>query len=65
MHALRDQVRRTRRDRTVVLFSDVHAQPPVALERSWLLGEIGEENLFGDIDEALEAAKANVTRPSA
>jgi len=60
MHALRDLVRRTRRDGTVVLFSDVHAQPLVALGRSGLLDEIGEENLFGDIDEALEAAKARV-----
>src|SRR6185295_5950969 len=36
MHALRDLVRRTRRDGTVVLFSDVPAQPRVALERSGL-----------------------------
>jgi sulfate permease, SulP family len=60
MHALRDLVRRTRRDRTVVFFSDVHAQPLVALERSGLLDEIGEENLFGDIDEALAAAGPRV-----
>jgi SulP family sulfate permease len=63
MHALRDLVRRTRKDRTVVLFSDVHAQPLVALERSGLLEEIGEENLFGDIDEALAAAKLHVGIP--
>ena len=58
MHALRDLVRRTRRDKTVILFSDVHAQPLVALERSGLLDEIGEENLFGDVDLALTAAEA-------
>jgi SulP family sulfate permease len=50
MHALRDLVRRTRKDGTVVLFSDVHAQPLVALERSGMLDEIGEENLFGNVD---------------
>jgi SulP family sulfate permease len=66
MHALRDLVRRTRRDRTVVLFSDVHAQPLVALGRSGLLDEIGEENLFGNIDEALAAAgeRAEMTEKS-
>ena len=35
----------------------------VALERSGLLEEIGEANLFGDIDEALAAAKAYVGIP--
>jgi SulP family sulfate permease len=64
MHALRDLVRRTRRDGTLVLFSDIHAQPLVALERSGLLAEIGEENLFGDIDEALTAARARLGLPS-
>jgi SulP family sulfate permease len=60
MHALRDLVRRTRRDRTVVFFSDVHAQPLAALSRSELLDEIGEENLFGDVDDALTAARAHL-----
>jgi SulP family sulfate permease len=63
MHALRDLVRRTRRDGTVVLFSDVHAQPLVALERSGLLDEIGGELLFGDIDEALIAARSRLGTP--
>jgi SulP family sulfate permease len=60
MHALRDLVRRTRRDGTVVLFSDVHTQPLVALSRSGLLEEIGEGNLFGDVDEALTAARSHL-----
>ena len=64
MHALRDLVRRTRRDGTLVLFSDVHTQPLVALERSGLLDEIGEENLFGDVDLALTAAGAHLGLPS-
>jgi SulP family sulfate permease len=63
MHALRDLVRRTRRDGTVVYFSDVHAQPLAALSRSELLEEIGEENLFGDVDEALMAARAHLGLP--
>ena len=54
----RDLVRRTRRDGTLVLFSDVHAQPLLALGRSGLLDEIGEDHFFGDIDEALARARA-------
>jgi SulP family sulfate permease len=64
MHALRDLVRRTRRDGTLVLFSEVHAQPRVALERSGLLGEIGAENLFDDVDQALTEAGAHLGLPS-
>src|SRR4029079_18019697 len=40
MHALRDLVRRTQKDGTVVLLSDVRAQPLIALENSALLGQI-------------------------
>jgi SulP family sulfate permease len=38
----------------------VHSQPLVALQRADLLEEIGEQNLFGDVDEALEAARARL-----
>ena len=57
MHALQDLVRRTRKQGTEVLLSDVHSQPLIALGRSGLLDEIGDDNLFGNIDEALEAAR--------
>jgi SulP family sulfate permease len=57
MHALKDLVRRTRKQGTEVVLSDVHSQPLIALGRSGLLDEIGDENLFGNIDEALEAAR--------
>jgi SulP family sulfate permease len=60
MHALRDLVRRTRRDGTVVMLSDVHSQPLVALERSGLLDEVGEDYMLGDIDDALAKAKTIV-----
>ena len=58
MHALQDLIRRTRKEGTRVVLSDVHAQPLVALSRSGLLEEVGEENLYGDIDAALDAARA-------
>jgi SulP family sulfate permease len=55
--ALRDVVRRTRKDGTLVLLSDVHAQPIMALDRSGLLQEIGEDALFGNVDDALNRAR--------
>jgi SulP family sulfate permease len=57
MHALKDVVHRTRRDGTLVLLSDVHMQPLVALTGSPVLEEIGSENLFGNIDDALNRAR--------
>jgi sulfate permease, SulP family len=63
MHALRDLIRRTRRDGTLVLLSDVHSQPLIALGRSGLLAEIGEDCLFGNIDEALAAARKHLGLP--
>jgi sulfate permease, SulP family len=63
MHALRDLVRRTRKGGTLVLLSDVHSQPLMALGRSGLLDEIGDSHLFGDIDEALAAARKHLGLP--
>ena len=45
------------------LLSDVHTQPLVALGRSAVLDEIGEENLFGNIDDALNRARAHLGPP--
>ena len=63
MHALKDLVRRTRKQGTEVLLSDVHSQPLIALGRSGLLDEIGEEHMFGNVDEALEAARLILDPP--
>lgn len=60
IHALRDLVVRSQGDGTRVILSDVHAQPLAALARSGALERIGEENLFGGIDEALEEARREV-----
>ena len=57
LHALRDLVRRSRQEGTLVVLADVHAQPIVALERSGFLDEIGEDNLTGNIDDALNRAR--------
>jgi SulP family sulfate permease len=57
MHALRHVVRRSRSNGTAVLLSDVHMQPLVALTGTPILAEIGETNLFGNIDDALNRAR--------
>jgi sulfate permease, SulP family len=63
MHALRDVVRRTRKDGTLVLLSDVHAQPLVALGRSGVLDEIGDDQVFGNVDDALNRGRRHLGLP--
>jgi SulP family sulfate permease len=58
MHALKDVVHRSRKDGTYVLLSDVHMQPLVALTGSAVLAEIGSDNLFTNLSDALERAQA-------
>jgi sulfate permease, SulP family len=60
MHALRDLIRRTRKDGTQVLLSEVDAQPLIALGRSGLLEEIGEDCMHANVDEALAAARKHL-----
>ena len=56
INALRSLIRRSRAEGTNVLVTGVHAQPMVALERTGFLDEIGEENLYGTVTEAIAAA---------
>jgi SulP family sulfate permease len=53
MYALMDVVRRSRGDGTRILLAEIRSQPLVALERSGALEEIGEENVFGSLEEAV------------
>ena len=57
MHALRDLVDRGRKDGTLVILSDVHTQPLFSMERAGLLDEVGEDNVFGNIDDALNRSR--------
>jgi SulP family sulfate permease len=63
LNALRDLVRRCRKEGTYVLLSDVHAQPVVALERSGLYADLGEPNVTGNIDDALNQARRHLGLP--
>ena len=40
-----------------LLISDIHTQPLYALAQSNLFYDIGEENIFGNIDDALNRAR--------
>ena len=60
LHTLQELARRYKREGTLLLLSDVHAQPMFALVRSDILPEIGEDNLFGNIDDALNRARQHL-----
>jgi SulP family sulfate permease len=64
IHVLKDLAHRTRADGTLVLISDIHTQPLVALGRSAVMDEIGEENVFGNLDDALNRARMYVGLPT-
>jgi len=63
LHALRELVQRSRREEILVVLSDVHAQPVVALERSGLYDDLTEENVHGNIDDALNRARQHLGLP--
>jgi SulP family sulfate permease len=64
LHALGELVRRSRREGVRVLLSDVHAQPLIAIGRSHLLDELGDENIFGNLDDALNVAREHLGMPT-
>jgi sulfate permease, SulP family len=63
LHALRELVHRSRREGVRVVLSDVHAQPLMALGRSDLLDELGEDNVFGNLDDALNSVREGLGMP--
>ena len=60
LHALTQLARRVRHDGTRIMIAEIHAQPMAALGKSYLLDELGDDNLFGTIEDALDAARAAV-----
>ena len=63
LRALTDVWEKNRVAGTLMLLSDVHAQPMMALARSELLDRIGDDNLFGNLDDALNRARAHLGLP--
>jgi sulfate permease, SulP family len=56
LHALDDLEHQWRLQGTTLVISGIHKQPLVALSQSGLMDRIGEENVCGTLDEALERA---------
>jgi SulP family sulfate permease len=48
-----------------VILSDVHSQPVVALTNSAFYGELGEANVTGNLDDALNRARTYLGLPTA
>lgn len=63
LQALESVYSRARREHTTLVLSGVHAQPLIVLERSGLLDKIGEDNVHGNIDDALDRARALLGLP--
>ena len=61
LRALRDMIRRCRGERTLVLISEIHAQPLIALQRSALWEELGDEAVFMSLDDALDRARLHMS----
>ncbi len=58
LRALEDLMERTRRDGTTLVISGIHKQPLFSISTSGLMDKIGEDNVCGNIDEALTRARA-------
>lgn len=57
LNLFRELVHNCRRDGTHLILSGVHAQPLFAFTQYGLLDEIGEEYIFGNIDDSLDKAR--------
>jgi len=57
LNMLKELVSDCRKTNTQLILSGVHAQPIFAMQQYGLADEIGEENMFGNIDDALDHAR--------
>jgi SulP family sulfate permease len=57
LRALEDVFEKTKHEGTTLILSGVHAQPLVTMQRAGLLDRIHEDNVFGNIDDALNRAR--------
>lgn len=61
LKALEDLFNQLHKEKTILLVSGLHKQPMFELIRSGLFDKIKEENFFGNLDEALNAARYLIT----
>ncbi|MBI2885124.1 MAG: sulfate permease [Candidatus Omnitrophica bacterium] len=62
LQVLREQHHSSLKHHVPFLLSDVQAQPRIALEKSGLLSQIGEERVFSQLDDALAHARELLSR---
>jgi len=56
LHMLKEFLHQCKRESTTLVLSGVHTQPLQAMRKSGLMDEIGQENIKGNIDDALSRA---------
>ena len=57
IHALEQLLKETKKHGTYLVLSGVHTQPLMALAQAEFISKIGEENVHGNIDDALDRAR--------
>jgi SulP family sulfate permease len=57
LHTLKEFYNDSRKQGTTIILSGVHTQPLYAMTQAGLLELFGEENIFGNIDDALDRAR--------
>ena len=60
LRTLADVVHRFRRDGTLVILSELHAQPRQALERSPVMDDVGQENIADSLTAAVAMAREQI-----
>ena len=61
LRALRDVVRSSRAQRTLVLIAEIHAQPMAALEHSPAWEELGAGQVYPTLEDALDRAREHLS----
>jgi len=64
LHVLKSEFRNAQRHGIHFVLSDVHAQPLIAIEQAGLFEVIGQDNIAGNIDDALDRARHLLNLPS-
>jgi SulP family sulfate permease len=65
LHVLREFLVRCRHQNVRLILSDVHTQPLFAIQRMGLFEEFGDENITGNLDDALNEARSTLGLPPA
>ncbi len=63
LHTLEEFYKDSKKQGTTIVLSGVHTQPLYAMTQAGLLDLFGEENVFGNIDDALDRAREIIGLP--